>query len=331
MTPPGIQAGSKARPVATLLILATVFPELFTGSTSLVAFLNPGLLLWLVLGYGLAVLLVRELWVRLGGGLPALFLLGLAYGIFNEGLLAKTVLLDQHLPIPQYDHYGVMLGISFPWMAGISVWHACASVIFPILLVHFRFPASEAKPWIRAATAIILGGLLLALACAAFSSATNAGIKGTQAQLEVLLGLMAALCALAFATSGTVGRCPPGSFLKPLLLGFSVLAPFRLLEFLAGSKWPLVVFYPALGAFVIFYGKVLRRHHWIEMPGILLFGVGWYLQNAVQAWLVIALSGNPALALCTMVVDILFLLFLFRGLRRRGLALEPAAGSQENQ
>jgi hypothetical protein len=60
------------RPALTLLLLTTVVPELLTGSTPLYGFLNPGLLVFPALGYGLAVLLVRELAVRLGLGLGGL-------------------------------------------------------------------------------------------------------------------------------------------------------------------------------------------------------------------------------------------------------------------
>ena len=89
------QTHGKALPIATLLALATVIPELFTGSTPLVGFLNPGLFFFLFLGYGVAILLVRELAVRCRSGILGLFFLGLAYSIFNEGLLAKTLIIER--------------------------------------------------------------------------------------------------------------------------------------------------------------------------------------------------------------------------------------------
>lgn len=81
-------AAMKARAAITLLILCTVLPELFTGSTSLVAFLNPGLFIYLFVGYGMAILLVRELAVRCHSGILGLFFMGLGYSIFSEGFLA---------------------------------------------------------------------------------------------------------------------------------------------------------------------------------------------------------------------------------------------------
>ena len=171
----------KALPVATLLALATVLPELFSGSTPLISFLNPGLLLLLFLGYGLAILLLRELALRCRSGLLGLFFLGLAYSVFNEGLLAKTLIVEKNLPVGLYDHYGYWLGISFPWAAGIGAWHACASGIFPILLTHHFFPGAREESWLNSKLALILGLLLMFLACVAFLGISENGVKGTPA------------------------------------------------------------------------------------------------------------------------------------------------------
>lgn len=56
--------GSRIWPVATLLVLATVLPELFSGSTPPAGFVNPGVVVFLFFGYGVPVLLVREFAVR---------------------------------------------------------------------------------------------------------------------------------------------------------------------------------------------------------------------------------------------------------------------------
>ncbi len=64
-------------PVLTLLLLTTILPELLTGSTPLVSFLNPGLLLFLGLAYGLVILLIRELAVRHDVRLRGLIFFGL--------------------------------------------------------------------------------------------------------------------------------------------------------------------------------------------------------------------------------------------------------------
>jgi hypothetical protein len=45
----------------------------------------------MILGYGLPVLCIREVWKRMGAHTIELPILGVAYGIFNEGIGAHTL------------------------------------------------------------------------------------------------------------------------------------------------------------------------------------------------------------------------------------------------
>lgn len=311
------RAAGRARPIATLLVLATVLPELFSGSTPLAGFPNPGLLLFLFVGYGMAVLLVRELAVRCRIGLAGLFLLGLAYSVFNEGLLAKTLIVERNLPIALYDHYGYWLGISFPWAAGIGAWHACASVMFPILLTHHFFPQTKDRPWLNGKIALAVGCLVMLLACAVFLGASAKGLKGTPRQLVVLLALMSAGFLLGGALKGTVLNRPSHLAIKPLLLGFSILIPFWGLGALASAKAPPAGFFLAWVAVIVLYAWLLRRQHWLALPSFLFFGVGWYLHNAAQATVFVSIPGkDPVRALITAAVDGLILFVLLRQIGR---------------
>jgi hypothetical protein len=217
----------KTKPILTLVALTTVLPELFSGSTPLPSFLlRPGLVHFLALGYGVSVLLVRELWIRRGGGLLGLFLMGLGYSLFNEGLLAKTLVVDQNLPINQYDHYGYWLGLSYPWMATIGVWHACASVLFPIVLTHHFFPEAAPARWVKGWLAVTIAAVFLFLGSSGFLHPSEKGVTGTPAQLVELFALMVVLFGLGCVFRG---RPPVRQFTwtrKPFFLGFSVIVPF---------------------------------------------------------------------------------------------------------
>jgi len=321
------------------LALATIIPELFSGSTPPASFLNPRLFIFLFLGYGLAILLVRELGVRWHCGVFGLFFLGLAYSIFNEGLLAKTLVLEKGLPVPLYDHYGYVLGISLPWAAGIGTWHAYASVIFPILFTHYFFPKAREKPWLNTKIALVLGLLLMLLACTAFLGTSEKGVKGTPGQLAVLLLVMF----IGFVLARVLTRISHGSFhsnrpepceksglegqvrygtgasaIQPLLLGLSVLVPFWALALLAASKVPLGVFFGALVGIILFYAWILKRRHWLDLPSLLFFAIGWYLHNAIQAAIIIlSIPGHsPGRVLITVMLDGLILFLLFRQIHR---------------
>jgi hypothetical protein len=74
----------------TLLLLSPVAAELLSGSAPPVEFFSPIGLLILIPWYGLKALLCRELSIRWRSGLAGLFLLGAAFGVFEEGILVKT-------------------------------------------------------------------------------------------------------------------------------------------------------------------------------------------------------------------------------------------------
>ncbi len=115
--------------VLSLMILSPLLAEVLSSNVSLGAFLNPpNLFLLITLGYGIPVLIIRELAVRRQLGLQGLLLLGVAYGIYNEGFIAKTFLLACNVPLEQFNGYGMLLGIGVPWAILISSWHALFSV-----------------------------------------------------------------------------------------------------------------------------------------------------------------------------------------------------------
>lgn len=307
----------KARAAITLLILCTVLPELFTGSTSLIAFLNPGMVVFLFLGYGVAILLVRELAVRCGSGILGLFFMGMGYAIFNEGFLAKTMILKTGLPVSQYNDYAYWLGISFAWSAGISAWHAVASVLIPIQLSHHFFPKIKNAPWLNGKFALCLGLLLILLSCAAFLGTSEKGVTGTRLELAILLSLMLLLFTLGALFKVKTQNEPTNSVIKPMLLGISVLIPFWGLAFLAAAKVPVMAFFPIWIGVLCLYGWILSRYRILAMPGILYFGIGWYLHNVIQAVLLITLAmKNPGLGLATLLVDGVILGLLFVAIRR---------------
>ena len=292
------------RPVITLILFSSIVPELITGSTSLSGFAHPGTLLFLIVCYGLAVLVLREYALRCRMGVAGLFVAGIAYGIFNEGLLAKTSILATGLPVAEFTGYGVWLGISVPWTITISVWHACASVLFPILFTHYVIPAQAGKPWLPDKLVWILAVLLLAFGCASFLGQHR--IRGTPPQLFSLLGCMALLSLVARSLRGThvAGAPSIGAF----WLGCSVfISMFIVLtKALAGTHAPAPLYAAALAVFVLAYAWRLRQKSWLAGPGLLLFAIGWYAQNlfvatvlklSMGAWLEALLAGTICIPL----------------------------------
>jgi hypothetical protein len=120
--------------VVVLFALSPLIGEVLFGAVPLS--LLPFGLLGLVGLYGGGALLVREI-VR-GRHLPAcwLVLLGLAYGIFEEGPIVQS-LFDPHFRgLDFLGSYGHWFGVNWVWALFIVPYHAVFSVAIPILLTE---------------------------------------------------------------------------------------------------------------------------------------------------------------------------------------------------
>ncbi len=301
-------------PILSLVAFTTIFPEFIVGRP-LFTWLDPGVFIFLFIGYGLVILVLREFAVRLKLGLRGLILWGVAYGIINEGLTAKTFLLVKDLPVNLYDGYGMVGGIAWPWAAAISLWHAFAAVVFPILLIHTLFPKSRDEPWLGTKTVSILGVVLLLLLSFVFLHSDATVIGGTAGQLIVLLAIIAALFILGTLFKGKLRYETPASTLKPLLYGLSVIIPFWVLAISASQKLPVPLFFILYAGIIVLYAWLLGRNSILTLPSFLLFGIGWYGHNALQAF-VILMTQSPPLAIITAILHGTALVLLFLRLRR---------------
>ena len=83
---------AQAKRAALFLLLATgPLAEVLSENVQLLTLVQPLPFLLVTLTYGVPVLLIRELAVARNLNTMGLALLGLAYGILNEGVLAKTL------------------------------------------------------------------------------------------------------------------------------------------------------------------------------------------------------------------------------------------------
>jgi hypothetical protein len=155
--PPGARRAALA-----LMLIAPAAAELTLGTVKLK-------MAWLILLYvpiyGAGVLLIRELVRRTGGGRASLLLMGLVYGLVEEGLALQS-LTSPHL-------YGAagwaprLLGVNTAYTELNLPYHVVFSVVVPIALVELVFPGHGPAPYLRrgglVSTAIVavLGVVLL--------------------------------------------------------------------------------------------------------------------------------------------------------------------------
>src|SRR5512145_1942134 len=79
----------RIHPALALWLIAPVFGEMVSGSTPLNEYLSPFCILLFGMLYGSGALLIREMLIRGQKGWRSLLLLGMAYGIYEEGLMVR--------------------------------------------------------------------------------------------------------------------------------------------------------------------------------------------------------------------------------------------------
>ncbi|SDS74936.1 hypothetical protein [Actinopolymorpha singaporensis] len=150
---------------AGLTMLAPFLAETVASSNT-PAVVFPLVLPVLLLVYGVPALLVRELWVRQRIGWPGVLVLGLAYTLLNEGLVAATwfklapasgkVLV---FTASQALHVG---GVNLAVAAGLVVFHTVYSIVLPCALAHVWAGGARGVPWLGR-TGIMVGSALVLL------------------------------------------------------------------------------------------------------------------------------------------------------------------------
>src|SRR5262249_31831552 len=175
-----------------VIVAPPILTEIASGNMPVHALLNPGVALFLVGAYSFPLLIIRETSVRWRLCTLGVFILGLAYGIGNEGLLAQTLVRSEHVPIDRFDHYAYVAGFNLSWACVIVPWHATFAVLFPLTLLTFWFPVSSDGPWLGQRAFRLLAGLLILLV--AFVSLARAPHR----QMLVCLLAIVALAPSAF-------------------------------------------------------------------------------------------------------------------------------------
>jgi len=120
-----------------------------SGSTPPLEIINPISFLFLWAFYGGGVLLIRELWLRWGKGYARLMILGVTYGIIEEGLAVKSFFDPNWPDLGILGTYGRVLETNLVWAVWLSIFHAVISISVPILLVEILFEDINDKPFLR--------------------------------------------------------------------------------------------------------------------------------------------------------------------------------------
>lgn len=255
------------------LFLGAILTELVTANTPVTSFFDPLNLLLLVITYGLPLLVIRDLSVRWKLGFFGVFVLGLAYGIFNEGILAQTLVNSGHLPIESYDHYFRFGGINTAWAFIIVPWHALHAVIFPLLIIQFFH-----REWDK-----LLSNSVFAVLCGliAGGSLLVVLVHHTPALVFLEILMLALVAAARYFRKKYLNQDGPITW-TPFLLGILSFAYTFLLFTLAG-KAPAVLYFSCAAALPVAGFAYLKWKHLLSHQGMLLFGTGSYCMLALMS------------------------------------------------
>jgi hypothetical protein len=91
---------------------------------------------------------VREYARRWGRGWACVILLGVAYGIIEEGLTAKSFFDPAWMDLGILGIYGRWLDVNWVWSQGLAIYHSLVSIAAPIMLAQLAFPAQSAERWL---------------------------------------------------------------------------------------------------------------------------------------------------------------------------------------
>jgi hypothetical protein len=115
-------------PALVLYFLAPAVGELLSGSAPPAEFFNPLSLVILTALYGGGAVLVREQTLRWGKRWPTIIVLGLAYGILEEGIMVKSFFDPAWPDLGTMGVYGRWAGVNWVWSLGLTIYHAVFSI-----------------------------------------------------------------------------------------------------------------------------------------------------------------------------------------------------------
>ena len=316
-------------PAATLFVLAPLVGEVLFGAIPLSRL--PFGLLGVLAMYGGGAILVRELVRRRRLGAIWLVLLGLAYGLLEEGTVVQS-LFDQHYRgLDFLGYYGHWLGVNWVWLEFIVPYHAVFSIAIPIVLTELLYPERRDEPWvgrwglIGIAALFVANCVLLAIFQVGLftARAPHTSLGANAGTALVVIGLVgAALCARPAET-----RTPdlPAAGVRHVRLvgvlsGLAWFVGLRVLLIGDGKNAPAAVILVAGAAIaVLAWWSVARvsapRRGWRDEQRYALVS-GALPTSWLLGFLIAAVSGGNIVV--NLIGQVVFGALLFRGLSRLG-------------
>ena len=259
------------------------------------------LLSWgLIPVYGFPVLLLREWALRRSVSLAGLLVAGFGYGLYNEGLVAKTIFLNQKVPWNLFDGRIGWGGVNWGWLLVICSFHALFSVVTPLLLIEKLRPLTAGQTWLSKRSALALLALTVLISTGYHS---NKPIT-----LPIGFYLLWGAIALSVLTGSFLRKKKPALFraFRPrtlIWLGAFALPSLLLLSGSFAHGLPSLVFALLWSGIAVFYA-------WVALcsgnNGTLSLGLGAYAGMSAMN----VLSAHPVAKIVGALSFVVILLWL---------------------
>jgi hypothetical protein len=148
-------------PALVLVFLAPMLAELLSGHQSPVEFFNPLNFLILSFPYGCGALLCREIIIRWRKGRLSLVLLGIAYGMFEEGIVVRSIFNPEWPELENIGMYSHVAGVTWTYAILLLHFHVIVSILAGVILTEILFPDQRDEEWVS--NRILYGCLLVLL------------------------------------------------------------------------------------------------------------------------------------------------------------------------
>jgi hypothetical protein len=293
-------------PALVLVFLTPFVGEVLLGNTPLRLI---GAYLLVLPMYGFGALFIRELSRRSGRGWPTILILGVAYGVVEEGLGDMSLFNPNYLGLHLLN-YGNLFGVGWPWWFFVLTLHAVWSIGVSIALAEALFARSGTSRWLGRG-GLVVSGVVFVLGVVLVHFVGGQGYKLSAGQIALSLVLIAVISAVAFLVpvrSGTQAADPrhapspwvaggaafvlTSAFMAATRLSYTLKVPapvlilaYLLLYGLAGFavwRWSRRIgwsaehrFALAAGALLTYawYGFVQAPHDALDMTGQAIFAL----------------------------------------------------------
>jgi hypothetical protein len=213
-------------PAASLFVLSPLIAEYLLGSLPMRLI---GLLPIMAAMYGSGALLIREVARRTVRGWRTIAMLGLAFGIVEEGLLDQSLFNRNYLHLRLLDYgYLPALGTALPWLVFVLAIHVVWSIAVPIGFAECLFPARRERRWLGRGALVVVG--LIYLGGSAMVAVSTYHMTGFVASPRQLAGATMA-AAIAIAVAFALPRASPATDKRPAPAAWVMFAG----SFFAGS------------------------------------------------------------------------------------------------